>query len=280
MATPSLSHHTLPGALGEIAVDVRSGGRTTPRPAVVVVHGFKGFKDWGMFPPFAERLARAGFTAVTFNMSGSGVDASGSPIHPDRFSRNTYSAELADLATVLDALAQGRLGVAPPEGIGLVGHSRGGGVAVLHAARDHRIRGLVTWSAIATVVRWDEAERRAWRARGHLDVVNSRTRQVIPLATALLDEIERADPALDILAAASAVAVPWLLVHGTDDESVSVTDAEQLLGASGRPTTQLLRIDGAGHTFGAAHPWTLAAESGPIDRVFDATLSWLATAVV
>ena len=60
MATPTLTRHRVPGVLGDILIDVRAGGRATPRPAVVVVHGFKGFKDWGLWPPFAERLARAG----------------------------------------------------------------------------------------------------------------------------------------------------------------------------------------------------------------------------
>jgi len=46
VATPTLSTHVLPGALGEIFVDVRAAGRSQPRPAVVIVHGFKGFKDW------------------------------------------------------------------------------------------------------------------------------------------------------------------------------------------------------------------------------------------
>jgi len=77
MATPTLTKHTLPGALGEILIDVRAGGRGSPRPAVVVVPGFKGFKDWGMFPPFADRLARAGLSAVSMNPSGSGVDDAG-----------------------------------------------------------------------------------------------------------------------------------------------------------------------------------------------------------
>ena len=65
MATPTLTRHELAGTLGPIYVDVRAGGRATPRPAVVVLHGFKGFKDWGFFPPFAERIARAGMTAGT-----------------------------------------------------------------------------------------------------------------------------------------------------------------------------------------------------------------------
>ena len=60
VATPALSRHRLPGYLGDVLVDVRTGDRATPRPAVLVLHGYKGFKDWGMFPPLAERLARAG----------------------------------------------------------------------------------------------------------------------------------------------------------------------------------------------------------------------------
>src|SRR5688572_5549242 len=112
MATPTLTRHSIPGALGEILIDVRSGGRTSSRPAVVVLHGFKGFKDWGMFPPFSERLARAGLTAVTPNLSGSGVDDAGAFSRPERFARNTFSAELEDLERVVAALAGGELGVA------------------------------------------------------------------------------------------------------------------------------------------------------------------------
>ena len=278
MATPTLTRHTLPGSLGEIFVDVRAGGRAAPRPAVVLVHGFKGFKDWGFFPPLAERLARAGFTAVSFNLSGSGVDAAGAGTLPDRFSRNTYGAELADLAIVVDALAAGRLGAAPPAAIGLVGHSRGGGIAVLHTARDRRVRALVTWAAIADVVRWAPGEREQWRARGHLDVVNSRTGQVIPLSTAVLDEIESRPAALDIGRAAAAVEVPWLIIHGTADDSVAVEDAVQLERASGRASTRLLTIPGGNHGFGAGHPWGPPADA-PIHRVFDATLEWLAASV-
>ena len=97
MATPTLTTHDLAGALGEILVDVRAAGRDMPRPAVVVVHGFKGFKDWGMFPPLAERLARAGFVAVSFNLSGGGVDEAGDFVFPERFGHNTFSAEIEDL---------------------------------------------------------------------------------------------------------------------------------------------------------------------------------------
>ncbi len=52
-----------------------SGGE--PAPGVLIVHGFKGFKDWGMFPLMAERLAEAGFAACRFNLSGSGIGEDG-----------------------------------------------------------------------------------------------------------------------------------------------------------------------------------------------------------
>ena len=272
MATPSLTHHILPGALGELFVDVRAGGRQAARPAVVLLHGFKGFKDWGFWPPFAARLARAGFSAVSFNTSGSGVDAEGNATLGEHFAHNTFSADLADIATVVDALAAGALGVAPPSALGLVGHSRGGGMSILHAARDKRVKALATWAATASTSRWGPETRRRWREAGLLKVTNARTGQVLPMYTDLLDDVEQHGEALDILRAARAVTVPWLIIHGRQDETVSFADAEALLHANGRRTTELVPMDHTGHTFGAAHPWRPVAAA---EAVFDRTVEYL-----
>jgi len=272
MATPTLTRHRLPGVLGEILIDVRAGGRGSPRSAVVVVHGFKGFKDWGLWPALAERLARAGLSAVTLNLSGSGVDDSGEFVYPERFGHNTFSAELQDLRRVTDALAGGELGVAPPSAVGLLGHSRGGGIAVLHAASDARIKALATWAAISTVERWPASQRAAWRSAGVNEVKNVRTGQVLPLYPDVLDDIERHAAALDIEAAAARVAVPWLIVHGTDDEAVALAEGERLAAAA--PGARFLAVEGAGHTFGAIHPWGGATPA--LERVEDTTLAFFA----
>jgi uncharacterized protein len=275
MATPTLIKHSIPGTLGDILIDIRAGGRTSVRPAVLVLHGFKGFKDWGMFPRLAERLALAGFTVVSPNLSGSGVDDTGDFTLPDRFGHNTFSTELRDVQLIVDALARGRLEVAPPSSLGLVGHSRGGGIAVLEAAQDPRIGALVTWAAISTVQRWPAEQRRSWREAGRTDVQNARTGQVLPLYTDVLDDIERNASELDIETAAGRVAVPWLIIHGVEDESVRYAEAERLKAANTRPATRLLPVEGGGHTFGAVHPWRSATPE--LDIVFDATLSWLTT---
>src|SRR5436305_2044095 len=106
----------------------RAGG---DRPAVVLCHGFMGFKDWGFFPYVADRLARAGLAVVSFNFSGAGVgDGSDTFEEPERFGHNTYTNELRDLDIVLDALTQGAFGF-QLSAYGLFGHSAGGGIAVL-----------------------------------------------------------------------------------------------------------------------------------------------------
>ena len=273
MATPTLSRHRLPGALGDILIDVRAGGRAAPRPAVVVVHGFKGFKDWGLWPSLADRLARAGFSAISLNLSGSGVDDTGEFVYPERFGHNTFSAELQDLRRVMDSLVAGELGVAPPTAVGLLGHSRGGGIAVLHAAADRRVRALVTWAAISTVERWPTAVQTAWRSSGVLAQENKRTGQILPLYVDVLDDIAANAAALDIEAAAGRITVPWLIVHGSEDEAVAVLEGERLAEAAPSTTSRFVPIDGAGHTFGAAHPMP-ATTPAELTQVVDTTLAF------
>ncbi|MGE0351690.1 MAG: alpha/beta hydrolase family protein [Gemmatimonadales bacterium] len=271
MATPTLQKCSLPGALGPILIDLRTGEPGRPRPAVVVLHGFKGFKDWGMFPPLAERLARAGFAVVSYNASGSGVDDAGEFSFPERFGRNTYSAELEDLGRVLEALRSGNLGASAPSAVSLVGHSRGGGIAVLHAARDPGIATLVTWAAIGSVDRWSDPAKEAWRRRGYVNIQNARTGQVMPLGTGILDDIAQgAGNGLNIRRAAAGVKAPWLILHGEADESVDVADARALAAAN--PAATLKLIPEAGHTFGAVHPFK--GMTPELEQVFDATVKW------
>jgi dienelactone hydrolase len=248
------------------------------RPAVVICHGFKGFMEWGFFPSLAALLAERGFVAVRFNLSGAGMRPGDALVSdPQAFKDNTYSAELTDLLRVLEAAA----GDLAPDRIdhdrlALFGHSRGGGAAVLAAAHQpwrERIRALVTWAAIARVDRYSPEEKRAWREAGELPVVNSRTGQRLALGRALLEDVERhAAGDLDIGAAAGRRAAPWLIVHGEQDESVPAAEAVEL-EARAAGTRELLLIPGAGHTFGASHPF--AGPTPFLIQALNATQAWL-----
>ena len=276
MSTARKTPFELRGAdSGPLRGEVRTSAGGSGRPAVIVCHGFKGFKDWGFFPHLADRLARAGMTVVTFNFSGSGVGTDGlSFSEPERFYRCTFSNDLEDIATVAAALSSGRLidELEPIPSYGLLGHSRGGGTAILYSAADPDVKALVTWAAIARPARWSDEEVRHWRARGEMEVVNARTGEGLTLGLDLLEDIEARGAELDVLAAAYRLCVPWLIVHGADDESVPVAEAKALYRAASADDARLLLVRQGGHTFGAQHPW--AGSTPQLDIAMDATVNW------
>jgi len=105
-------------------------------PTVIICHGFKGFMEWGFFPAVAELLAQRGFVTVRFNLAGSGMQPGDELVSdPRAFTANTYSAEVADLLRVLEATGHEIADDRVDRGrLGLFGHSRGGGAAILAAA--------------------------------------------------------------------------------------------------------------------------------------------------
>lgn len=236
--------------------DVRTPESPGPerRTAIVVVHGFKGFKDWGFFPHAADRLAAAGHAVVSFNFSRNGVGADLETFGElEKFGTNTFTLELEELRSVMDQVIGGDLLGWMPEALGVLGHSRGGGQAVIATAEDQRIDSLVTWNAIATFDRWTDEAKETWRRDGRIWIANARTRQEMPLDLTLLEDFEANRDRLDILSAARRVHAPWLVVHGLADETVDVADGRALVEAA--PDAEACWIERAGHTFEARHPF-------------------------
>jgi dipeptidyl aminopeptidase/acylaminoacyl peptidase len=255
--------------------DVYLPDRPRAAPVIVACHGFKGFKDWGFWPEAGRRFAEAGLVLVTFNLSGSGIGEDLETFTElDRFEANTISKELADLGAILDAVARRGIPLegADPRRLGLLGHSRGGGVVLLRAGRDPRVRSIVTWSAVSTFHRYREEDLERWRADGYLEILNARTGQVMRVGVGLLEDLESHGDAYEPVDAVRRLRVPLLLLHGTKDESVPAEDAQRLARAAYPGTAKLVLLEGAGHTFGATHPF--GAMTGDLERLLDKTTSW------
>ena len=224
-----------------------------PIGSVIVCHGFKGFAHWAFFPYLARSLAESGLTAITFDFSGSGIGRDRETFDQlDAFAGNTFSSEMEDIANVVDYARRMKFIKGK---FGLFGHSRGGAMAILYAATpDAEVKTLVTWAAIGRTTWWTPEEALIWRKRGYAEVTNSRTGQVMRMGTELLDDVElHGNTKLNIAAAAAKIKVPWLIVHGTADETVPSTDGERLHELSmGKSTLRL--IEGASHAFDATHP--------------------------
>ena len=245
-------------------------------PAVVVVHGFKGFLRWGFFPELQRRIAERGWIAVAINLSGSGVGPDlESFTEDDSFLDSTPSRDLEDLERVHRALETSALealtGIDAAR-VGLFGHSRGGGTALLHASRRGDVRAVATWAAVSRTNRFPESTHAAWRRSGVLEIPNARTGQIHRLGVGWLEDCERHAEALDILAACARSRTPTLLVHGTDDEAVPVAEARDLFAAFPEGSCRLSVIEGTGHTLGAVHPYR--GETPALTRAFDETLGF------
>jgi dienelactone hydrolase len=261
-----------------LRVDVRRPEREARAPVVIILPGFKGFKDWGMFPPTGRLLAERGLASVCVNTSRNGVRSADQFDDLEGFARNTPGRERGDVEIVIEAVRAGELG-AELDGsrIAILGHSRGGGVALLVAARDPSVRAVVTWASIATFYRYTERAWSEWRSKGRLDVPNQRTGQMLWLDREVLEDLDGRREEYDLERAARCIRVPCLFVHGEQDEAVDVEDARRLFAWCGAREKEILLVPGTGHTFGAVHPW--AGPSAAWELVIDATAAWLRRAL-
>ncbi|WP_400191675.1 alpha/beta hydrolase family protein [Hymenobacter sp. B81] len=258
-------HHSRP-----FAADARLLADGRPKPVVVFVHGFKGFKDWGHFNVLADWFAQRGYVFVKLDLSHNGVvpGGSGDLEDLDAFGRNNFSLELDDIGCLLDALHQP--GATPvPAGemdlrcLLLVGHSRGGGLAMLKAAEDARVKAVAAWAPITSVnPGWPEDMMRQWQQSGVLHVENARTKQQLPLYYQIVEDFHANRRRLDIAHnVRRKLRQPLLVVHGADDETLPVAQAHTLKQL--KPDADLHILPATGHMFGGAHPWPEPALPAP-----------------
>jgi pimeloyl-ACP methyl ester carboxylesterase len=260
---------------GVVRGDIRfpTGGRSSGTPrvdrstvppdgladtALVVCHGFKGFKDWGFFPAVCEELAiRVGCPVISINFSGSGVGPDlGIFSDAEAFATNTFSREVADLEAVLNGMSVGRLGEAtltPPSRIGLVGHSRGAIAVVLVGSRRPVVRAVATWAGLARPGRYAELFPSEADPDRPVEIRNMRTGEILLLRRNVLDDLRKNQETLDPLAALRSGGPPLLVVHGERDEAVSTDDAQMYANAG--TDAELFVLESTGHTFDVRHPY-------------------------
>ena len=226
-------------------------------PFVLFLHGFKGFKDWGGFPYMLEKISENGFVAAGFNFSYNGIE--NEPMNftrPDKFAENTNTREIEDTISVLDffEMNQEEFNI-DFSSVTLIGHSRGGGDAIIVAAEDKRVTKLITLAAVSDFNRFSDEIKKQWRENGFIEIQNSRTKQNMRLNVTLLDDMEKNAGRLNILNAAAKLNIPFLIIQGAEDMAVSKSEAELIYSVADKSKSELFIIEHTGHTFGVQHPF-------------------------
>lgn len=242
-----------------ILLDVAFKETHKPLPVVIFCHGYKGFKDWGAWHLIAEKFAEAGFFFLKFNFSHNG----GTPEQPidfpdlEAFGNDNYSKQMDDLGSVIDWLTTKNefSNFILAEDLNLIGHSRGGGIALLKTKEDQRIKKLITWAGVSNFqYRFPKGKAlEEWKEKGVYYVKNGRTKENMPHFYQFYEDYLANKKRFDFKEALKELKIPYLIIHGTADEAVKNREAEFLFDHS--KGAKMKWIAGANHVFSMKHPW-------------------------
>jgi len=241
--------------------DVRFRANEKRKPVVLFIHGFKGFKDWGYFDLMANHFSQANFVFVKMNLSHNGTTPE-SPLDfadLEAFGNNNYTIELDDIGLMLDHIVSDSFPVPKVEldanQIFLMGHSRGGGISIIKAAEDSRVKKLITLASVSTLtsVMPNSGIIDKWKQEGVHYIFNTRTKQNMPLYYQLAEDYLANKQRFNVLVCESQLNIPHLIIHGDQDETVPLDSANELAERSSRG--ELYVIKGGNHVLGGSHPY-------------------------
>jgi putative redox protein len=222
-----------------------------PRPALVLCHGFPAGARGALtsaqtYPDLADHLAaETGWTVVAFNFRGTGE------------SEGNFSllGWLDDVRAVVDHVVD----MPRAGGVWVAGSSAGGAVALCAAADDDRIGGVATLAAPAEFDSW-AGDARAFLSHCRLVWV-IRDNAFPEDVEAWAAEFKEVQP---LTAVGGLPPRPLLLMHGSEDATVPVSDARALADAA-HGQADLRVIAGAGHRL-RHDPRAVAALIGWMER--------------
>lgn len=201
-------------------------GEEASKEIVVIGHGVTGNKDRPLIIALAESLSSHGIHTLRFSYSGNGASEG-------RFEDSCISKEVEDLGCVLDALSD--------YDIAYAGHSMGAAVGVLRASKDDRIKKLISLAGMVHTKAFAEREFGEETPDEGLMWENPEC----PLSSTYMKDMADVSSVLNL---GASVRVPWLLVHGTEDDVVPLQDSLDMLPLANQ-SVELYQIEGADHVF-------------------------------
>jgi pimeloyl-ACP methyl ester carboxylesterase len=254
-----------------IVTDIFYEENKEPKKVVIFCHGYKGFKDWGAWNLMAETFAKAGFFFIKFNFSHNGGTAEQPIDFPDleAFGNNNYPKELDDLETVLDWISdnsdyKNELDI---HDISLIGHSRGGGIVLLKATEDIRIKKVITLAAVSDLGKRSSVigDLENWNKACVKYVINGRTKQLMPHFYQFYENFKENEERLNIQKSVEKISIPQLVIHGNKDTSIAIDEAYKIHSWNSNSILEV--IENANHVFNVSHPWEKETVSKELKEV-------------
>ena len=264
---------------GVLHGDLHYAGHTSC-PILLIIHGFRGSKNWGFFPTIAEEFAQNGSIVLTWNMSLNGYSKNAQYIdQPDNFARNTITQEMVDTQSIIDSILQddriisGDIRSHWNGDIHVLGHSRGGGIGILISAENPSIKKLALWNTISRFGRFTERQKKLWSETGTFPIDETEDGKVIAMNYTYINDLEFHSDEYSPLRAITEVSADILIVHAEQDMTVPIREAHALQEKS--HSAHMHSIPQAGHIFGCTHPFTEMTSS--LRDAIDTTTAFFST---
>lgn len=242
-----------------ILIDTSQASDKENLPIIIFCHGYKGFKDWGAWDLMANAFAEAGFFFLKFNFSHNGGTMEQPIDFPDldAFGNNNYTKELDDLESVINwVFKNNTLKSMNLKNVTLIGHSRGGGIVCIKGEENSKIKRVISLAGVSSYGKRTSTtgDLEQWKKDGVKYVLNGRTKQQMPHYYQFYEDFIKNEERLTIKRAVTNLKIPHLIIHGDNDTSVFIEEAENL--HKWNPNSELKTIKGANHVFNGKHPWT------------------------
>jgi len=263
-----------------IVYDVSYLENNSPKPLVIFCHGYKGYKDWGAWNLVAKSFVEAGFFFLKFNFSHNGGTVENPIDFPDleAFSENNLSKELNDLEDVINLVStvSDFKNEINSESISLIAHSRGGGIILIKASENPKVKNVISWAGVSDykarfLIGSDHFKN--WEKTGITHIENSRTKQQMPHKFQFYKDFEANEERLTIKRAVAALKIPYLIIQGSEDPTV--VEAEGRLLHQWNSESKLEIIVNADHSFGTKHPWKDKNLPNDLQKVVEKSISFL-----
>tara|TARA_B100001287_G_scaffold249356_1_gene229153 strand:+ start:684 stop:1508 length:825 start_codon:yes stop_codon:yes gene_type:complete len=241
---------------------------------IIFIHGFMGFKDWGAWHLVQDFFIKMGYGFCKFNTTHNGGTVADGIDFPDEksFSQNTYSREIKDVEAAVKWINQ-KVDLWNGH---LIGHSKGGAIALISGQHIQCIRSISMWASIADIQeRFPKGKLlKEWKLNGFRTVRNGRTLQDLKQSIELWEDFQQNKSKYDLKKICNEFQKPLFIGHGKNDNSVSLDNGERLAKWS---NAKLNIIENADHVFQSKHPWLEEKLPNALKLLCERTEKFIAT---
>ena len=217
----NMKYGRITNEMGEVLDYSYQSGAENNHYVLIIGHGLDGNKDTPLILELSNKVSNEGMSVLRFSFSGNGNSQG-------KYTESTISKRIIDLQAVITRVCE--QGGRPI----YLGHGSGATVGTMVGAKDTRIQLLVSLAGLVETKKFC------------INILNPESvNENNQLPENLKEDLKKIK---SVYSQSAEIFIPWLLIHGSEDKIVPVTDSSSLL-LNFEETRHLVDLPNADHFF-------------------------------